>query len=143
MIWALVAALLFGSVFGGTTAVFLDRWTRARSALEQAVRDPVRRARADELLGAFADQRVELVDRLSSAGDELGRALAHRGASRLEVQALLDEIELRRATAWKRQVELRFELRGMLTADEWRALFPAGAAGQPGPGAGGSTSEGP
>ena len=88
------------------------------------MRDPVRRDRARAVFTRLRDQREDLLAHMKTLGAELDQAMSNRGTSRLILQAIVDEIDVRRTAAWRQQLDERFRLRGALTAEEWKRIFP-------------------
>jgi len=122
MLVALLAAYLLGGggVSGSilTPAVVKDIGKR----IEVSVEEPAR-AEAMAVIGDLKGEVKAFGKAFGKSGKELTKLYKDHGASASEMQAVLDDLDTEWAAAQTRSIDLRFELKESLTAEEWKAIF--------------------
>jgi hypothetical protein len=121
MIWVVLYMLLFG----GGDASLARPFERVRPAVQKAVVEPARLAKAEAILTqvdeALAEHRAQR-EQAFAAWCELAK---RRDVTKAELQARIEACAAANAAFDARLVELRFALRDVLTRAEWQQVFPA------------------
>jgi hypothetical protein len=118
----LLGATAAGGVFGGTPLPVL------RERVRETMSDQAQRARVDLTLDRIAAEAKGLDEERGQFEKDAFALLARHDATLADLQPLVargDTLHQRRREAF---LDLRFELRGELTAPQWRAVFASAAS---------------
>jgi len=113
----LIAIFIFvASLFGGTDAL-LER-------IEGSVSDPDRQASALEVIERVARLEDQLAKQIAITSEALREVHGNYGATREDYLAALKPLEDARRQVGEQLLAARTELKGLVTRDEWREVFP-------------------
>ena len=123
MLAALLVAFLLGG--GGVAGGILSTGTvkQIGKQVEAAVQDPARAATAAETLGALKAEIKGFEKSFARSGKDLGKLYKNHGADAEAMLAVLDDLNAGWEASQRRAIDLRFELKESLTAEEWAAVF--------------------
>ena len=113
----LIALFLFlRSLFGGADML--------ETRVEDAVADPARRNGALEVVERIETIQDELAAEVEAASAALRRVHERHDATRADYLAVLEPLQAARRDAARALLGARADLRGILTRQEWREVFP-------------------
>lgn len=121
----IVAAVLSLSILLGGHATFgSDLFSKANDAvIRKAVSDEGRRKEALRIVGQARDQLEATTKRASKVAKAFQKADESQAAGRDELQPFLDSLTAERMRGQKETLDSVFELRKVLTEDDWKAVF--------------------
>ena len=125
MFWAFMYWYFFG---GGAGAISAGVLTPAAveelsDRVEIVVEDPERAEAAQLTLGELGRAVKSFEKEFSATSRAVTRSYRDHAADRAEIEAVLDQLNRDWERGQERVLDLRFELRGQLTRDEWAALY--------------------
>lgn len=121
MLIALTVMILFG---GGNEPLF-DKETRV--AIKQTVTDSARQKAVLAILKGIESKRKKPHKSAAASRKDLARLELDRSADAKDIQATLDEILESRRGVQQALVDGIFEMREIMTAEEWQAVFGSGS----------------
>lgn len=125
MIWFLVSFFLVGIVSLPGDVVLQPTTTEPRARVAAVVQDLGRTIRLERAFDSMDRLRTEGSAELEAFAIRFGDTLARTGSSLSDLESLRDELDQALRTAWDQQLAARAALRAEVSADEWRAIFPA------------------
>lgn len=125
-----VLILLAGALFlGGGGGLVAGTLLAGRSlgkvsvAVSANVPDEGRRVRAKQVLDVWDDETQKDIERIDKAGEGILDHLKSHDSTHAQVEARFDQLDQEIAAGVKSALARREELRGILTAEEWRVVF--------------------
>jgi len=124
MLMALLAAYFLGG--GGVAGSILTSASvkNLSSQVEMVVDDPARADQAQELFAQLRKEVKAFEKGFAKSGKRLTKAYKDHAADVAEALLVLDELNSGWTQSQQSALDLRFELKELLTEDEWAALFP-------------------
>ena len=123
LIAALTAFLILH--FGGHSSSVAAPFEQTAASIKKYVADETRQKQALALVAQMKTQSTDYMQRREKLIEALAKLTAKRATQASEIQSAAQPlIADDRATAEK-LLDLRFQLKSVLTADEWAKLFPA------------------
>lgn len=121
MLIALLTSFLISMFTGGQDAHDIDA---ARSRVKEVVVDKDTRREAMGVFDRASENLAEYEKQLADMTIELRSLVLDQEAPTQTVRAYLDEIKAVRDSRRQKQLDLRFELRELLTPEQWAVVFP-------------------
>ena len=100
----------------GRHAAFL---ARVRPRIKREVADPARAEDAKQTLAELKTEIKRFEKAFAKSGKELSKLYKDHGAEGEEIQTVLDELNASWEASQRQAIDLRFELKESLTAEEW------------------------
>ena len=120
----LIAAIVILMMHGSNTATLLWPYDQTSQRIKQAVTDEGRRKQAVDFINqmkavnkAFAKQREKSVE-------VLAKLAAYRESPAADFQQASEPLIAEDRAAAESLLDLRFQLKSVLTANEWAKIFP-------------------
>jgi hypothetical protein len=130
LIAALTAYLLIH--FGSHSAALTNQWDQTTTLIKQHVADEARQKEALAIVANMKAAATALTKQREKSVGTLDKLLAKREVPVSDIQQAAQPLVTQdRATAEK-LLDLRFQLKSLLTASEWALVFPAPAKGPDG-----------
>jgi hypothetical protein len=126
LIGILIGAFLYYGMGHGTA---LDpQFDRAEASIKKDVRDEARRKQALEIVGQMKSTATEFVKSREKSTKAVRAALSKREATGEELRAVAAPLVREDKQVRDRLLDLQFQLRKVLTAEEWAQVYPRPAA---------------
>lgn len=124
MIWALLAAFLFG---GGTnssasiiTQAMIDQMI---DQVEMVIVDPKRANAAVDNLDVMGDEIKNFNKKLAKSGKELGKLYTDHESNTMSMLSNLEALNTEWYATQQRILDQRFKLKNSISEDEWNKIF--------------------
>jgi 16S rRNA C1402 N4-methylase RsmH len=123
MLIALLAAFLLGG--GGASGAILTPSSAKAigKSIEATVQDGERLEAASVTVKDLRAEVKAFDKTFAKSGKALAKLYKNHGATAEQMKGVLDDLNGEWSTAQARAIELRFELKDSLTAEEWQAIF--------------------
>jgi hypothetical protein len=117
-----VLFLYYGSHHATAVAPDFDQ---AEKRVKRDVKDESRRQQALEIIGRMKAETTSYVKQRKDSTESLDKVLSRRDVTGLALRAAVEPLMATDAATRDRLLELRFQLKQVLTADEWALVYPA------------------
>ena len=107
-------------LLGGGGMFSLDAF---RSAIKDHVADKDRQEQVIELTKQWDNELKDYGDHVKNRADKAHKLLRDYGARRDDFEAFFKDEDWRREKAVERLLDLRFQAKDLVTADEWKAVY--------------------
>jgi hypothetical protein len=125
MLIALLLALLLGGGGGGTSQMFLFSLLEGtKENIDAVVTDKDRLARAQAVIELAEQAQKDYLGKIEEIQVRLSGLAKRRTANQSEFGQVLASLDDNAGQAAQRLVTLRFELKKVLTREEWTKVFP-------------------
>ena len=124
MLWATLAFILIVLSHGSTAGPFAKALENAESRIEKAVHDSMRRDRALEIVKKAKGLLHEHAAQEKKTWSDVIQLTRARGTTRATLEDALAPLQHDAEDTQTKVVELRFQLVGVLTREEWHQVFP-------------------
>ena len=125
MIWALLAAYFLGGGVGGVSGGMLTPASvkQLSARTEEVIVDSDRAEAAQQTLTELRKEVKAFQKTFSKSGRQLNKSYKDHADGGDHALLILDELNSDWMVSQQRAIDLRFELRGSMTEEEWIALF--------------------
>ncbi|HEX4797247.1 MAG TPA: hypothetical protein VH370_25865 [Humisphaera sp.] len=127
----MLIALLIGCLlyFGsGQATALAPQFDEAEAGIKKYVPDETRRKEAMRIVGDMKSEMKDFTKRRENSGKSLKEALHNREATADDLRAAAAPLMEDNRQARERMLDLQFQLRKVLTAEEWAQAYPKPAA---------------
>jgi hypothetical protein len=124
MLWATLAFLIIVLSHGSSVGPFAKALEGAETRIEKAVQDSTRRDRALAIVKKAKGILEEHGKTERSTWKEVAELMKSRGTTHGNLDNALAPLQQDASSAETKILDLRFQLVGVLTRDEWHAVFP-------------------
>jgi len=111
------SSLAVGILFSGKTTSQIDK------AIDQHVKDEARRKQAKSVVEAWKKDTEADINATEKHQEELIKLMVPHDTTRAQLDARVEDLDVAVGAGVKRVLARRDDLRGILTAEEWRAVF--------------------
>ena len=123
MLIALFTLFLLAGGSSDSTTAFLVFIAENRETINSVMTDDVRRKEAQTILNAMDERAGQYNERLKEASEELGELVRDRENHGVEIAGILAR-HLEYTEAYSSDIiDLRFELKGTISREEWAQIF--------------------
>lgn len=126
MLIALLMAFLLGGGGGAGAILTAGNVKQISKQVEVAVTDSVRSEAAAQTLAELKVEIKSFEKSFAKSGQELTKLFKDHTSEGAEMMAVLEGLNDNWEAAQRRAIELRFELKGSLSQEEWAAVFGDG-----------------
>jgi len=125
MIWALLAAYFLGGGVGGASGgmLTLESVKQLSSRADEVIADSARAEAAQQTLTELRKGVKAFQKTFSKSGRQLNKSYRDHTDDGNNALLILDELNSDWMVSQQRAIDLRFELRGSVTAEEWAELI--------------------
>jgi len=125
MIWALLAAFFLGGGIGGVSAGMLTPASVKQLSVrtEEVIVDSARTKAAQQTLTEVRKEVKAFQKTFTKSGKQLNKSYKDHADGGDDALDILQELNTDWEQAQQRAIDLRFELRGSMTEEEWDVLF--------------------
>jgi len=122
----LIAILVGLFLYMGTghATALSPEFDRAEANVKKNVHDEARRKQALEILSQMKSTTADFMKRREKSAKQVSDTLARREVTEAELRAVGAPLLAEDKQVRDRLLELQFQLRKVLTADEWSAVYP-------------------
>jgi hypothetical protein len=126
MLIAIVTTLLIVTLCGRTSSVSVD-YQKTQDLIKKDVSDDMRKKQALDIVDQMEKTQEDSAKEQKKSIDSLDKLLEVRASTTEQIEAALQPLIDRDQLTSSKLLDQRFQLKTVLTADEWTEVFPAPA----------------
>jgi hypothetical protein len=120
----LIAAIVILLLHGSNTATLLWPYDETSHRIEQQVTDEVRRKQAVDVINQMKAVNKAFAKKREKSVDALAKLAANRESPAADFQQASEPLIAEDKAVAESLLDLRFQLKSVLTAKEWAKVFP-------------------